>query len=124
APTTSAAVDFMTRQLGWKAEGRYHALSGEVGRNWVYGPGEQIEAVSDLRKVIALDSDMQVLVAHGFTDTQTPYFASELILDQIPVMGDPDRVRLTVYPGGHMYYSRDDSRRAFLADVKKVYGVR
>ncbi|MFN3230371.1 MAG: S10 family peptidase, partial [Asticcacaulis sp.] len=40
APTTSAAVDFMTRQLGWKAEGRYHALSGEVGRNWVYGPGE------------------------------------------------------------------------------------
>lgn len=30
APTTSAMVDFVTREVGWKTDARYHALSYEV----------------------------------------------------------------------------------------------
>jgi len=58
-----------------------------------------------------------VLVAHGYTDLVTPYFASELVLDQLPAFGDRQRVSSVVYPGGHMFYSRDSSRKAFREDA-------
>ena len=61
-----------------------------------------------------------MLVAHGFTDLVTPYFASQVLLNQLPDFG-PDRVSLAVYPGGHMFYSRDGSRAAFRDDALRLY---
>ncbi len=119
APTTSAQVDYVTRVIGWKAEGAYHALSGEVGRLWDRDP--TAESTTALRQSVALDPKMQVLIVHGFTDIQTPYFASRLVIDQIPVMAGADQVRLAVYPGGHMFYSRPDSRAAMRRDVRAIY---
>jgi len=29
-------------------------------------------------------------------------------------------VKLVVYPGGHMFYSRDGSRQAFRSDVERL----
>ncbi len=124
APTTSAAVDFTTRIVGWKVEGRYNALSGEVGRNWDRGRGADLESVTDLRQAAALDPKLKVLIAHGWDDLSCPYFASELIVDQMPVMGDPGRVRVKAYPGGHMFYARDASLLALRQDVMALYGAR
>lgn len=124
APTTSAAVDFTTRIVGWKVEGRYNALSGVVGRNWDRGRGADLESVTDLRQAVALDPKLKVLIAHGWDDLSCPYFASELIVDQIPVMGDPGRLRVKAYPGGHMFYARDASLLALRADVMQLYGAR
>jgi len=33
-------------------------------------------------------------------------------------------MRLQVYPGGHMFYSRPDSQAAFRRDVMALYGAR
>ena len=61
-------------------------------------------------------------MAHGYTDLVTPYFASALILRQLPAGLDPDaRVRQANYPGGHMFYLRDGSRRAFRDDARSLY---
>ncbi len=124
APTTSAMVDFVTRTVGWKAEGRYNALSEEVGRAWNDGRDEDVESVTDLRQAVALDPKMKVLIAHGWDDLSCPFFASVLIVDQMPVAYDPSRIRVTEYPGGHMFYSRQDSRLALRRDVMNVYGVK
>ncbi len=59
------------------------------------------------------------MVTHGFTDLRTPYFASALLLEQLPAMSE-GRVSLKVYPGGHMHYSRTDSRVALRADAKAL----
>jgi carboxypeptidase C (cathepsin A) len=61
-----------------------------------------------------------VLVAHGYTDLVTPYFASELILRQLD-LGDPPRVRAETYRGGHMFYIRDDSRHRLREDARRLY---
>ena len=37
APTTSAMVDFVTRVVGWKVDGRYQALNGAVNQAWEIG---------------------------------------------------------------------------------------
>ena len=120
APTTSAMVDFDTRVVGWKVEGEYHALSSEVGNKWTF---EDVtpESVTDLRQALALDPHVKVLIAHGFTDLSCPFFASRLIIDQIPPMNDPGRISVKVYPGGHMFYSRPDSRAELHRDVGAVF---
>jgi carboxypeptidase C (cathepsin A) len=123
APTTSAMVDFDTRVVGWKVEGRFNALSYEVGNDWEQGV-EGTEATPDLRQAIAADPKMRVLIVHGWDDLSCPYFVSRLVIDQMPITGDPGRVKLAVYPGGHMFYSRTASQAAFREDVKAVFGVR
>jgi carboxypeptidase C (cathepsin A) len=77
--------------------------------------------MSDLRQAMALDAALRVLVVHGFTDLVTPYFASQLLLDQLPDYGPQKRIGLSVYPGGHMFYSRDSSRAAFRDDAARMY---
>jgi carboxypeptidase C (cathepsin A) len=122
APTTSAMVDFDVRVVGWKVEGRYNALSYDVGENWENGI-ELTDATSDLRQAIAADPKMKVLIVHGYDDLSCPYFISRLVIDQIPVSGDPNRVKLSLYPGGHMFYSRPGSQASFRTDVMQVFGA-
>ena len=118
APLNSAMLDLYTTQLGWRPQTRYLVANGEVSKNWQYGNSPSSpEAVSDLKSVLALDSRLRVLVAHGYTDLVTPYFASTLLLDQLPAYGDARRLVQVTYPGGHMFYSRDSSRAAFREDV-------
>lgn len=117
APLTSAMLSHYAGELNWRPEGRYHLLNDEVGRRWSYGQGRgDRESMRELRSVLALDPRLQVIVAHGFTDLVTPYFETKLLLDQLPTFGDPARVKLELFPGGHMFYSRDASRAA-LRDV-------
>lgn len=124
APMTSAMVDLITNRLAWKPSGRYRISNRDVFNSWDYGRGGRLShhAVDDLKTALALDRRLDVVVAHGTTDVITPYFQSKLILDQLPPLGDPSRVRLAVYPGGHMFYSRETSRITFRSDIERAVG--
>jgi carboxypeptidase C (cathepsin A) len=121
APLTSAAVDLTTRKLNWRPDGSYQLLSDSVNQAWDFGRGQNpAESVSQLRQILALDPNMKLLVGHGLFDLATPYFASKIILDQLPAYAGPNRVKLVVYPGGHMFYSHDGARQAFRAEVQTL----
>ena len=121
APLTSAAVDLTTRKLNWRPDGSYELGNGAVERSWDFGRGlRPAESVTELRQILALDPKLKVLVAHGLFDLATPYFGSRVLLDQLPGFASPERVKLVVYPGGHMFYSRDGSRKAFRAEVEAL----
>jgi carboxypeptidase C (cathepsin A) len=118
---TSAIVDLYEKKFGWRLEQRYELLNDEVNGSWNWGSKPNpAESVTALRQMLALDPDFRVLVAHGLTDVQTPYFGTQLELDQIPDFGPPGRLALNVYPGGHMLYSRDDSRKALRDDARRL----
>jgi carboxypeptidase C (cathepsin A) len=121
-PLTSAAVDFTTRRLNWRPDGAFELLNDSVQRAWDFGRGglKPPESITELRQILALDPKLKVLVAHGLFDLATPYFGSKIQLDQLPAFASPDRVKLLVYPGGHMFYSRDASRRAFRSEVQEL----
>jgi carboxypeptidase C (cathepsin A) len=119
APLTSAAVDLITGKLNWRPDGSYHLLNDAVYKAWDFGRGPA-ESVSQLRQILALDPKMKLLVGHGLFDLATPYFGSKVILDQLPAYARSDRVKLVVYPGGHMFYSRDATRQAFRAEVEAL----
>jgi carboxypeptidase C (cathepsin A) len=124
APTTSAMVDFVTQTVGWKYDGRYNALSYEVNKLWHEDDDAREGSVSQLRESVANDPGLRVLIAHGWDDLSCPFMVSVLVVDQMPAMGDPTRVQVKEYPGGHMFYARQDSQAALTADVKALYDVR
>src|SRR5260370_39625971 len=99
-----------------------HLLKGEVEKPGDCGGGGlgPAESISQLREILALDPKLKVLVAHGLFDLATPYFGSQILLDQLPAFASPERVKLAVYPGGHMFYSRDASRQAFRAEAQTL----
>ncbi len=125
APTTTAMVDFVTRIVGWHATGGYHALSYEVGQQWDNnghdGAALRRGAVPDLREAVAADPKLRVLIVHGWNDLSCPFMGSVLTVDQMPVMGDPTRVSVREYPGGHMFYSRGESQAALRKDVQEMF---
>jgi carboxypeptidase C (cathepsin A) len=121
APLTSAAVDLTHRKLNWRPDGSYELVNGQINRAWNFGRGlTPAESVTQLRQILALDPKLKVLVAHGVFDLATPYFGSKIVLDQLPAYAAPPRVKLVVYPGGHMFYSRDASRQAFRAEAQAL----
>src|SRR5580658_5034255 len=123
APMTTAMVDFVTRVVGWKVDARYNALSYQVGRSWDFdGNDLRRGAVPQLREAAAADPKLHVLIVHGWNDLSCPFMGSVLTVDQIPVMGDPARVAVKEYPGGHMFYTRESSRAELRKDVMEMYG--
>lgn len=120
APLTSAAVDLLARKLNWRPDGSYEVLNGAVEGHWDFGRGiNPPQSVSDLRQILATDAKLNVLVAHGLFDLATPYFGTKRVLDQLPAFVT-QRVKFVVYPGGHMFYSRDGSRQALRSEVEAL----
>lgn len=120
-PLASAMAGITANRLNWPVEARYEILNENVNHAWDWGSGrERPEALSDLKKAMALDSSLRVLVAHGVTDQVTPYFASKLLIDQVPPMGASGRLALKVYAGGHMLYFDAKSRALLRDDARKL----
>jgi carboxypeptidase C (cathepsin A) len=124
APTTTAMVDWVTRTVGWKTDARYNALSDEVNRNWDRasrtGAFNGSASATDLRVAVATDPKLRVVIAHGWADLSCPFMGSVLTVSQIPIMGDPTRVSVHEYAGGHMYYARLSSSLALRKDVMEM----
>jgi carboxypeptidase C (cathepsin A) len=103
--------------LGWKPGREYHVRGRGVGWTW---SGQ--ESATALRSALVGDPTFRVLVAHGYADLVTPYFRTKLTLSQMPTVGpDESRVRLEVLGGGHMFYSRNDSRALFRKQAMRLF---
>jgi carboxypeptidase C (cathepsin A) len=121
APMTTAMVDFITRTVGWKVDARYNALSYDVNRLWDRDDELRSGSVTQLRQAVAADPKLRVLIVHGWNDLSCPFMGSVLTVDQMPLMGDPMRVAVHEFPGGHMFYTRMPSRLELRKDVMDMY---
>lgn len=114
-PVVGSAIEGLyADQLDWRPDEapapQYELLGGQAFRAWIYSTGQQgAQSVSALRTALAFDPRLQVLVMHGLYDLVTPYFASAMILNQLPP-AFAARARVLAVPGGHMFYIRDASR--------------
>jgi carboxypeptidase C (cathepsin A) len=112
-----AMTSLVQGTLGWRTTRAYHGRGKGVAWRWT-----SYESVVALRRVLVRDPALRVLIVHGYADLVTPYFRTKLILQQLPTIGaDMSRIRLEVYPGGHMFYSRDASRAQLRKDALELY---
>jgi carboxypeptidase C (cathepsin A) len=127
APFTSAFSAYARDELGFKTEAPYRLLNGEVGRRWDWRSGRgssfrELNASDALRRALALEPRLRVMIAHGVTDLQTPFMMSRYIKEQMPAsLGS--RVAVKLYTGGHMLYLYESSRRQLHADAKSFYAA-
>ena len=123
APVGSAMAAIYATQLNWRPDYAYRLESPTAGRQWDWGHGMMAapQSVGMLRTALALDPHLHVLIAHGLFDLVTPYFRTQLLLDQIPQAGLGERVRLVTYPGGHMFYTQDGSRAGLREAARKLF---
>jgi carboxypeptidase C (cathepsin A) len=123
APLTTAMVDFMTRTVGWPVHARYYALNYDItmGKAWDVDAPLRAGSSGELREALAADPRLRVLIAHGWNDLTCPFMGSVLTVDQMPAMGDPARIQVKEYPGGHMFYSRAENQADFRRDVRELY---
>ena len=123
APVTEGVLAVYDR-LHWHPEGTTYQLVGDdAARQWEYGNGfMRPQSFDALREDLAIDPGLHVIIAHGLFDLVCPYYGSQLLLNQIPPGSGADRVHLVTFPGGHMFYSRDDSRAGLRSEAAKLMG--
>lgn len=117
APLTQAYVDLVTNQIGYPVEGPYLLVANQVLRAWERDMSDIVSV--ELRQAMAADPEMGVLIAHGTSDLACPYFVTKLLIDQMPSFGQ--RVKLELFPGGHMFYNRPESAAGFRNAAKAMY---
>ena len=104
-PYTATFNDYVRAELGYKSDLTYHILGGGIGA-WDWGTSNGFADVSEsLRSAFAKNSHMKLLVAKGYYDLATPYFAVEYTLSHMGLEPALRRnVRTREYEAGHMMY--------------------
>jgi carboxypeptidase C (cathepsin A) len=126
APVASSLYTYVLDELGYKTGARYVLMNPDALRSWNWveaGMGDLPGVGRRLRSALSLNPTLKVLVAHGYYDLATPYFASKYVIERLEL----DRtiapnLSLTVYPGGHMFYTKASARERFYADAEALYG--
>ena len=121
AAYAGAFNDYARRELKFESDLRYEVLSGRV-HPWDFGTGGDghLYVANALSQAMGKTPSLKVLVAGGYHDLATPYFATRYTLSHMK-LGPALRgnVTETLYEGGHMMYHRLDSLKQLNADVTK-----
>jgi carboxypeptidase C (cathepsin A) len=125
APVVSSFNAYVRDNLNYRTDVRYDLMNPEVARAWDWleaGLGDLPGVGPRLRTALSLNPKLKVLVAHGYFDLATPYFASKYVVERLEFDETiSPNLRLSVYPGGHMFFTHADARRQFYRDVKALY---
>lgn len=120
----AAFASYARNDLGFACDVTYSLLNTEVNRKWEWNDNRaDAEATSDIRELLATIPAFRLMIVHGYTDALTPYGASRYVLDHLPPTLARGRVALKLYHGGHMFYTRQDSRRAMAEDARKFFAA-
>jgi carboxypeptidase C (cathepsin A) len=119
-PYTAAFNQYVRSELGFKSDLEYYILGGGIGQwNWGVNNG-YADTSTSLRSAFNKNPFLKVLVASGYYDMATPYFAAEYTLDHLGL--DPSlrrNVTTTYYEAGHMMYIDVKSLAKLKQDVEK-----
>ncbi|WP_420433750.1 S10 family peptidase [Hyphobacterium sp.] len=120
---TAAMLHYFTDTLGVDITDEYSVIDGPTFGGWNrdHGQGEAYINVGPwVATAMRQNSDLEVLVAQGYYDLATPFFAAELMFNQPGF--DPGRVTFGYYEAGHMMYIHHPSLEAFVEDVRELIG--
>jgi carboxypeptidase C (cathepsin A) len=114
---TAAANSLLRDRLEYRTDISYRVLNKDVSNKWDWVSGTERRqgfagAARELKRCMSFNEDLRVLLVHGVYDLVTPYFSSVVITRQMSL--DPAiaaNLTLSVYEGGHMFYTRAKSRR-------------
>lgn len=124
-PYTSVINGYLRGTLGYDPPERYEVISLAVNETWDWVK-KSIDGfpstADDLRKTLIQNPHLKVLVANGYYDLATPFFAAEYVIDHLAVGAAlQENIELTWYESGHMMYLHTESRAQLRADLVAFY---
>jgi carboxypeptidase C (cathepsin A) len=129
-PFSSGAHAYIAGELKYESELFYEFLNQRVGAAWEWSGGIRgwragqgyVDVSADLKTALSRNPSLRVLLACGYFDLATPYFA---ILHTIRQMELDERIRGNVvfrtYHAGHMMYLHENARTALYGDAAEFY---
>ncbi len=124
----SAINTQLRKHVGLKSERDYELLSMQVNSSWKndeqqHALQSEFGSVDDLRFGMSLNEHMGVYITHGYYDLVTPFSSSDRLV-ALMKLTEAQKAHLTLkhYPGGHMFYTWESSRKALTEDMRAFYG--
>lgn len=116
---TSAINAYFRSDLAYTTEQRYDILAGLP---WTYPQGQPVNVAGQLADAMVQNPHLRVLIASGYSDLATPYFATEYTANRL-VISPEARKNLTIrhYFGGHMMYHYPQSLKQLGDDVRAFF---
>jgi len=125
APVVSTFNAYVRNELGYRTDVRYELINPDVLQSWNWaeaGLGDLPGVGLRLRRALSLNPRLKLLIAHGYFDLATPYFASKYVVERLELdQTTAPHLQLSVYAGGHMFYTHARAREQLYADVKALY---
>ncbi|WP_194955669.1 S10 family peptidase [Sphingopyxis solisilvae] len=126
ASYTAAINSWLRDGLGFKTTREYQSI-GRIGGQWDWRIGGRddnayLNVTPYIGQAMRENSGLRVLVAQGWYDFATPFFAAEYALSRTGI--PQDRITYTYYGAGHMMYIRDEDRRKLSEDVRAFIRAR
>jgi carboxypeptidase C (cathepsin A) len=118
---STAMLDYLTRDLGWKEDNPYEILTGKV-QPWDYGAqNSYVNVTGRLVAAMRENPQLRVLVQTGYTDLATPAAGIEHSLRHIHSLPAQQRKRIEVasYDAGHMFYLNEPDLAKMRKDLLK-----
>jgi len=120
-PFTALVNDYLRQELKYETDQTYRILTSRV-QPWNYGSAKNqyLNVAPALRQAMTKNPGLRVLVASGYYDLATPYFAARYTFSHLGL--DPSlagNVTIEEYPAGHMMYINEESLRMLKKDLAK-----
>lgn len=122
-PYTAGLNAYMRGELNYHTDMVYEILTGRV-QPWSFAPASNRYAnvAETLRSAMNKNPSLKVLVACGYYDLATPYFAARHTISHMLL--DPARrsnITFAEYESGHMMYIREADLKKFKDDARAFY---
>ena len=118
-PYTATLNDYVRTELGFESDLTYEILGGSI-RRWNYGDfeGRYVNVAGRLSQAMVQNPNLKVIVANGYYDLATPFFATKYTFDHLNLAPNLRKnIAMKYYPSGHMMYIHKPS----LIQMKKDF---
>jgi carboxypeptidase C (cathepsin A) len=120
-PFVSMFTNYISGELGYKTDMLYYTTGGI--QPWDYGVQNGFgDTTSLLRNAMVKNPYMKVMVAAGYFDLATPYFAALHTFNHMGLSPEMHkRIVWDFYQAGHMLYIDNDSQTKLKRDIESFY---
>jgi carboxypeptidase C (cathepsin A) len=121
-PYSTALNQYLRSELNYDSDLPYEILTGRV-QPWNFAPaatGRYLNVAPRLKEAMTANPYLRVMIANGYYDLATPYFATEHTVQHLG--GDKalsERITMTHYEAGHMMYIHMPSLRKLKEDIAR-----
>lgn len=118
-PYAAAFNHYVRSELNYESDLPYETLAS-IHETWSYADHENryVDVSETLRKAMSANPALKVLVANGYYDLATPFFATEYTVNHLAL--DPSlrsNIEMKYYEAGHMMYVHRPSLEKLKSDL-------